>query len=79
MINNNNPAIDRLQEELFGEELPEGYGLDDQGPEPRNDNDEDSWEDDEFARIHADDMERDDTPFLTEDDCWNDNLYDTGE
>lgn len=54
---------------LDTEILPEGLEVDDQEPEPRNDNDEESWEDD---------TERDDTPFLTEDNLWED-MHDTGD
>ena len=64
---------------LHDEFIPEDLGNDDQGPEPRDDNDENSWnDDDEHSRIHADDMERDDTPFMTEDNLWEDQC-DTGD
>jgi hypothetical protein len=63
---------------VVDEHLPDGLSDDDMGPEPRDDNDENSWEDDESARIHEDDMERDDTPFLTEDNLWEDQ-HDTGD
>lgn len=72
-MNNN----DMNNEEILPDLSLEG---DDQGPEPREEADwnDESWEDDESARIHAEDMERDDTPFLTEDNLWEDQC-DTGD
>jgi hypothetical protein len=81
MNNNIHPAIERITMEEF---LPEGLPEDDQGPEPRDQNDEDSWEDDIARQAREEDEAglpwdpRDDTPFLTEDNLWED-MHDTGD